>query len=93
MLFNKTRHIDYYIMNNISLEEIKRMQAYGTQNEIKQALNLPIPAITRIKEKDQKIKLADTIERATAPIVVYASGINDIMYQLHINPFSLKAAY
>lgn len=107
MFFNKTRHIDYFLKQNVSLEEIKLIQEYGTEIELKHALNTSFSTLRGCSKIINKVlttksskeidnpdlKLSDIISLANNPMVVYASGINDIMYSLHINPFNLKEAY
>lgn len=107
MLFNKTRHIDYFLKHNISLEEIMLMQQYGTENELKHALGFSLPFLSdcskvinkALKTKlssenvDNQLGLSDLITSSNYPLILYASGINDIMYRLHIDPFNLKKAY
>ncbi len=107
MFFNKTRHIDYFLEHNLSLEEIRLMQEYGTTNEINHAAGINIPFMSSISKLFNKlmlnktpingdpktIKISDKIKETSYPLIVYASGLNDIMYELHINPFDLKKAY
>jgi hypothetical protein len=106
MFFNKTRHIDYYLKHNISLEEIELIKKYGTSNEVKHALGdnqigdfLGKIASNFIESKfndvpDKKnFKLSTSIKEATKPIILYSSGINDIMYQSCIDPFSAKGYF
>lgn len=103
MFFNKTRHIDYYLRNNLSLQEIELMKQYGTVNEICHAVgnNSVVRAVAKVisrhlpnpSSSDKSLKLSDTIKEAKSPIIVYSSGINDIMFQTCINPFSAKGYY
>lgn len=103
MFFNKTRHIDYYLKNNISLYEIELMKKYGTANEVSHAMGDNKVIFNIVKDisfclcnpssSDKSICLSDTIREATEPIIVYSSGINDIMYQTCIDPFSIKGYY
>lgn len=101
MLFNKSRHIDYYLDHNISTQQLKYIQKYGTEEEIKHALGnnnfstlVGIICSCLIKSaNDKKLFLSDEIKNNKEPIIVYSSGINDIMYELEINPFSVKKKY
>lgn len=107
MLFNKTRHIDYYLKHNLSLDEIRLMQEYGTTNELNHATGVNIPFMSvasklfnrlmltkaLIKGDPKTIKISDKIKKASTPLIMYASGLNDIMYELHIDPFNLKKSY
>lgn len=107
LFFNKTRHIDYYLQHNVNMEEIRLMQEYGTTNEINHAVGFNIPFMSGISKAFNKmmltkapmsgerknIRISDSIKEAELPLIVYASGLNDIMYELHINPFNLKQSY
>lgn len=107
MFFNKTRHIDYYLTHNVTLEELMLMQQYGTENELKHVTGLNLPFLsggskvindvltTKLAKKGEisNLGISDLITSAIEPVFIYASGINDIMYSLHINPFNLKKAY
>lgn len=106
MLFNKIRHIDYYLDNNVSLQEMEQIQKYGTISEIKHALgeshlgkmlgyfagNLLLSLYEDRKNKDT-FRISSSIQNSTKPIIIYSSGINDIMYELCIDPFSAKRYY
>lgn len=107
MFFNKTRHIDYYLDHNVNMEEIRLMQEYGTTKEMNHAAGFNIPFMsaiskgfnklmltkTPIKGERKDIRISDKIKETDVPLIMYASGLNDIMYELHINPFDLKKAY
>lgn len=107
MFFNKTRHIDYYLKHNINMEEIRLMQEYGTTKELNHALGFTIPFMggvsktfnkfmltkTPIKGERKDIRISDKIKQTERPLIMYASGLNDIMYELHIDPFNLKKSY
>lgn len=101
MLFNKNRHIDYYLDHNIGTDQLKKIQMYGTENEIKHALGdkkfgtlVGVIGSYLIKSANEKnLYLSDEIKNNKEPIIVYSSGINDIMYETEINPFSVKSKY
>lgn len=107
MFFNKTRHIDYYLQHNVNMEEVRLMQEYGTTNEMNHAIGFNVPFMSEISKKFNKlmltktpivgerknIKISDKIKETEMPLIMYASGLNDIMYELHINPFNLKKSY
>ena len=107
MFFNKTRHIDYYLKHNVNMEEIRLMQEYGTTNEMNHAVGFNVPFMSSISKSFNKlmltktpmsgerkdIRISDTIRETEVPLIMYASGLNDIMYELHINPFNLKKAF
>ena len=107
IFFNKTRHIDYYLKHNVNMEEIGLMQEYGTTNEMNHAVGFNVPFMSSISKEFNKlmltktpisgerkaIKISDKIRETEIPLIMYASGLNDIMYELHINPFNLKKSY
>lgn len=107
LFFNKTRHIDYYLQHNLSMEEVRLMQEYGTTDELNHAVGFNIPFMSGISKTFNKlmltktpisgerkdIRISDSIKEAELPLIVYASGLNDIMYELHIDPFNLKKSY
>ncbi len=107
MFFNKTRHIDYFLKHNLNLEEIRLMQEYGTTAELNHAAGINIPFMSnlskifnrimltkkQISENSKMIGISDKIKSASHPLIIYASGLNDIMYELHIDPFNLKKSY
>ena len=41
----------------------------------------------------EKNKISDVVKNARLPIAVLFTGINDIMYYLHANPYNLKQTY
>ena len=107
LFFNKTRHIDYFLKHNVNMEEIRLMQEYGTTDELNNAAGFNIPFMSGISKTFNKmvltktpingnrrdIRISDKIKEAELPLIVYASGLNDIMYELHMDPFNLKKSY
>lgn len=115
MFFNKMRHIDYYIDNNLSQKELEQIQQYGTITEVKHAIgesflgkdaedslfsehigNLASKLLLRTyedREDKDKFRLSSSIRNSKEPIILYSSGINDIMSEFWINPFNAKNLY
>lgn len=109
LLFNKTEHLDYFLDNNISIEEIKWMQFYSYQMAVQKVLedlHLPAPFpefgkhfidfmkfVYSPKENDDKIHLTDTLKNARQPIFIYSSGVNDLMRAYGNDPFRIKRDY
>lgn len=115
MFFNKMRHIDYYIDNNLSQKELEQIQQYGTITEVKHAIgesflgkdaeeslfsehigNLASKLLLRTYEDGEdkdKFRLSSSIRNSNEPIILYSSGINDIMSEFWINPFNAKNLY
>ncbi len=107
MFFNKTWHIDYFLSHNLTMEEIRLMREYGTTNELNHAIGFNVPFMSFVSKilnrmmlskvplsSDPKLtRISSEMEKALFLIVIYASGLNDIMYRLHINMFNLEQAY
>ncbi|MBS7020917.1 MAG: hypothetical protein KH135_03480 [Firmicutes bacterium] len=109
LLFNKTEHMDYFLENNLSLEEIKYMQFYSYQEAIRKLLcdfHFPVTIseigkhvidfmklVYQIQEGDDKIHLTDTLIQAKQPIFIYSSGANDLMRAYGNDPLQIKSAY
>ena len=115
MFFNKTRHIDYFLDNNLSQYEIEQIQKYGTITEVKHAMGESFlgkeaadsPGSQKIGELASKLlqrtyedrpdkqnfRISSSIHNSIDPIILYSSGINDIMSEFWINPFSSKNCY
>lgn len=99
---NKTEHIDYFLKHNLTLEEIKLSQIYSTVSALQKVmsdLGLPkvlgeIGNLSRIiytpKSGDEKIKISTSLKEAEEPIVIYSSGVNNLMREVGNNPFSIK---
>ena len=99
LFFNKTRHIDYYLKHNVNMEEIRLMQEYGTTDELNHAVGFKIPFMSSISKTFNKlmltktpisgerkdIRISDRIKESELPLVVYASGLNDLMYEIHMD--------
>ena len=105
LTMNKTEHIDYFLRNNLSLKEIKLSQIYSVISALEKIMidiNLPIflknvgnvyRLIYTPMLGDEKIKISSSIEQAQEPIVIYSSGVNDLMREVGANPFGIKHDY
>lgn len=105
MLFNKMNHLDSFLKHNISLEELHLIQKYGCESEITTMtgskiigsifphLNQSFMKQIRNPEKFKVQRLASVIQNAINPVVIYSSGVSDMITELHMNPFDLKKAY
>lgn len=102
LIINKTEHIDYFLENNLSLEEIKLSQIYSTieylnkiakDNGIPKLLesliNIQIPPNSIKKDDNQKF-LTTTIKRSKEPTIIYSSGIPNFIKEINSNPFSIS---
>ena len=92
ILLNKSRYIDYYLKHNISTEQLKKIQMYGTENEIKYLSGnknfgtlLGVMGSYLIKDaNEENLYISDELKNSNKPIVIYSSGISDIMYETQI---------
>ena len=105
LTMNKTEHIEYLLRNNVSLEEIKLSQVYGAVSALEKVMtdiNLPkflgnignVYKLTHTpKSGDSKIKIATALQEAEEPVMIYSSGVNDLMREVGANPFGIKSDY
>lgn len=105
LTMNKTEHIDYFLKNNLSLEEIKLSQIYSVVSALEKIMTdmgLPkslgkVGNVYRLiytpKSGDEKITIATSLREAKEPVMVYSSGVNDLMREVGANPFGIKGAY
>ena len=105
LTMNKTEHIDYFLDNNLSLEEIKLSQIYSAVSAFEKVMkDLHLPKflgqvaniykfVYKIDDSDCRIKLADSMKYYKEPIIIYSSGVNDLMRAVGSNPFSIKKIY
>lgn len=105
LLMNKTEHIDYFLENNLSLEEIKLSQIYSVVSALEKVMrdvHLPqllgkvgnlYKLIYQIDEKDKDLRIASELQRVSEPVLIYSSGVNDLMREIHNNPFTIKKDY
>jgi len=105
LTMNKTEHIDYFLKANLSLEEIKLSQIYSVISALEKVMkdfNLP-KSIAKVgnayrliyepKKGDETIFLTDSLKEATEPILIYSSGVNNLMREIGNNPTSIKKDY
>lgn len=105
LTMNKTEHIEYLLRNNVSLEEIKLSQVFGAVSALEKVMtdiNLPkflgnignVYRLTHIpKSGDAKIKIATSLKETKEPVMIYSSGVNDLMREVGANPFGIKSDY
>ena len=105
LLMNKTEHIDYFLKNNLTVEEIKLSQLYSTVMALRKVFNdihLPdqlgnIAYINRmlysVKEEDKNKKITTELQTAIEPTVIYSSGVNNLMREVGNNPFRINSDY
>lgn len=105
LMINKTEHIDYLLSNNLNVEEIKKSQIYsaiGAFEKVASDLKLPkvlgqignlYRLVYKMDSEDKNIFITDTLKAAEKPIVIYSSGVNNLMREVHNNPFSIVSDY
>ena len=105
LTMNKTEHIDYFLKNNLSVEEIKLSQLYSAVSafeKVMQDIGLPksfgkvaniYKFAHKVKPKDKDIRISTSIQMAKEPIMIYSSGVNDLMREVGANPFGIKKDY
>ena len=47
----------------------------------------------RVKPEDRDIFISDSLKTASEPLVIYSSGVNNLMREVGSNPFSIKSQY
>lgn len=105
LTMNKTEHIDYFLKNNLSLEEIKLSQIYSVVSALEKVMSdIGLPKflgkignayrlIYTPKFGDEHIKISTSLRQAKEPVMIYSSGVNDLMREVGANPFGIKSAY
>ncbi len=105
LVMNKTENIDYFLKNNLSLEEIKLSQIYSAVSASEKfMIDIKLPKflgkvgnvyrlIYNTKKGDEKINIATSLKEAKEPIMIYSSGPNDLMREVGTNPFRIKKDY
>lgn len=105
LTMNKTEHIDYFLKNNLSLEEIKLSQVYSVVSALEKVMtDIGLPEflgkvgniyrfIYTPKKGDEKINLSTSLREAQEPVMIYSSGVNDLMRAVGANPFGIKGDY
>ena len=105
LLMNKTEHIDYFLKANLSLEEIKLSRVYSVVAALEKVMtDVHLPkALGKVgylyklssmpKKGDASIYLTSSLEEAKEPIVIYSSGVNNLMREVGSNPFAISKDY
>lgn len=105
LTMNKTEHIDYFLKSNLSLEEIKLSQIYSVVSALEKVMSdigLPkflgqVGNVYRLiytpKQNDREIKISTSLKKAVEPVLIYSSGVNNLMREVGANPFGIKNDY
>jgi len=105
LLMNKTEHIDYFFRSNLSLEEIKLSQTYSVVQALEKVMgDLHLPRmlcnlgyvyklIYTPKNGDADIRISTVLKESKEPVLIYSSGVNNLMREIGNNPFSIKKDY
>ena len=102
---NSTDDINYLLASNPSVADLKELKMYSKimklEDQMKQK-KLPkflgkfgyiSQALNPINKKDKTAKLTTTLKESTEPIVIYASGLEDLMSDLNSDPFKFHDDY
>jgi hypothetical protein len=105
LMMNKTEHIDYFLKANLSVEELKLMQYYSLVfafRKVAKDFHLPeqlgdiclaLKFMYPVKEKDKDIHISTSLYESEEPIVIYSSGVNNLMREVGNNPLRIKKDY
>lgn len=105
LTLNKTEHIDSMLRSNLSLEEIKLSQVYSVVSALEKVMkDIKMPKFLgkigyvykmnyRVKPEDRDIFISDSLKTASEPLVIYSSGVNNLMREVGSNPFAIKSQY
>ena len=105
LTMNKTEHIDYFLQNNLTVEEIKLSQIYSAVSALEKVMkDMKLPkvfgqignvykTVYSLNDGDENIRITDSIKTAYEPVIIYSSGVNDLMREVGSNPFALKKDY
>lgn len=105
LTMNKTEHIDYFLKNNLSLEEIKLSQIYSVVSAMEKVMSdvgLPkflgkIGNVYRLiytpEKGDENVRISTSLKKTQEPIMIYSSGVNDLMREVGANPFGIRGDY
>ena len=103
LTMNKTEHIDYFLKHNISIEEIRLSQIYSTISALEKVmrdigLNKNLDRISNLFKqdnfkRDNEVHLASSLQEAQEPVLIYSSGVNNLMREVGANPFGIKRNY
>lgn len=105
LTMNKTEHIDYFLENNLTLEEIKLSQIYSVVSALEKIMtDIKLPKflgglgnayrlIYSPKKGDDNIRISTALRNANTSIVIYSSGVNNLMREVGANPAGIKSMY
>ena len=105
LTMNKTEHIDYFLKNNLTIEEIKLSQIYSVISAFEKVMtDIGLPKffgeignayrmIYTPKKGDAKVNISTSLKESQEPVMIYSSGVNDLMREVGANPFGIKGDY
>ena len=105
LTMNKTEHIDYFLRNNLSVEEIKLSQIYSAisaMEKVMQDFHLPktfgkigevYKMIYTPEKGDESKHISTSLQEYSEPTLIYSSGVNDLMRAVGANPLGIKNNY
>lgn len=105
LTMNKTEHVDYFLKHNLSLQEIKLSQIYSAVSALKKTMqDMKLPTFIGevgnvwrfmypIKQGDDNIHISSSLQQASEPLMIYSSGVNNLMREVGNNPFAIRGDY
>ncbi len=101
--FNKVCHVNMLLDNNLSIEEMKKLNSEGAYYAFKKLAKDKGLSIfgglfgnvgeciygDSIEEDDSYAHISDLIKESDKPIIIFSSGANDLMFLLNANPNSI----
>lgn len=105
LMMNKTEHVDYILKNNLSKEEIRLSQIYSAVCALKndaEKKHLPnflgnigylSKFIYRTNLDDDKVRISTAISDAYEPLIIYSSGVNNLMRSVGSDLISIQQDY
>lgn len=104
-VLNTTEDIGYLLESNPSVEDLKNIKMYSRIRELEDNLKCKqLPkflgkigyinkVLNPITKKDKDTRLTETLVNASEPIVIYASGIDDLTRELNSDPIKFHRDY
>lgn len=105
LTMNKTEHINYFLDGNLSLEQVKLSQQYSAVEATKKVMrDFHLPSVLgnianiykinyQIESGDDRIFITSTLANSKESIIIYSSGVNNLMRSVGSNPFSIRYDY
>ena len=104
-ILNEVEDIKYLLDSNPSVADLKNLRMYSRIRLLEdqmQQRNMPKflgklgyinGVLNPIRRKDENTKLTNTLKESTEPIIIYASGVDDLFVELNSDPFKFCDDY